>query len=269
MRKLWSIAFVFLAACQTGDTPPEGDEHPDDELPAITGMIDSDMTITGSHRFDGQTLITSKATVTVAPGAELVFAQGAGITVDGRLIVEAAPDTIIRGRVAEGGTTWGPIIVNGILSLSYVDFTGGQITTNGPAAQAIINDSRMYRANGDYIIMNGGKLDMKYSQLGPNPGEMDTTHCNLHINAAASISVLRNNISGAPYGVMFYGGVGSNFQTNNWFGASVKDIDTKSGVDGNFSGSWFEKGAPTPGPGATLVLDNLAAERITQAGPRL
>ena len=60
----------------------------------------------------------------------------------------------------------------------------------------------------------------------------------------------------------------SSFQLNNWYGNPTKDVDTASGADGNFSGSWFERGAPTAGPGANLTLENLAAERIMQAGPR-
>ena len=123
-------------------------------------------------------------------------------------------------------------------------------------------------ASGDYLIMNGGDLNMQYSQLGPDQGETDTTHCQIHTNSSTSISVVRSNIAGAPYGIMFYGGVGSNFQLNNWYGNTTKDVDTKSGVEGNFSYGWFEKGPPTAGPGATLTLENLATERITQAGPR-
>lgn len=266
MRKLCMLA--FLAACDIGEPAPDGDEHGDDKLPEITGTISADMTIMGSKRFEGTTVIAPNVTVTVKPGAELVFAEGAAIVVEGALAIEGTQQEKIIGRPAEGATLWGPIAVYGSLYLTYVDFNGGAITTNGPEAQAVINDSKMFRTDHDYIVMNGGKLDMKYSQLGPNPGETDTTHCQLHINAAVQVSVLRSNIASAPFGFMFYGGVGLNLQLNNWYGNMI-DIDTMPGVEGNFSGSWFEKGAPTPGPGAMFILDNLATARIEQAGPRL
>ncbi|HLL21718.1 MAG TPA: hypothetical protein VK427_06290, partial [Kofleriaceae bacterium] len=98
--------------------------------------------------------------------------------------------------------------------------------------------------------------------------ETDSTHCNLHINAASSITVTNSNINGAPYGLMFYGGVNANFQTNNWYGASDTDVATQAGVSGNFSGGWFEKGAPVAGPGATLTANNLSPTKLTAVGPR-
>lgn len=268
MRKLCAIAFSILAACGVGEESPTGDEHPDDMDPPITGTISADTTWTGMKKFTGTTVIAPGVTVTVAAGSELLFAGDAGLRVEGALFIEGTSASKVLAKPDTGATGWGGIDVYGNLRVTYADFTGGNVTTNGPTSNLEINDSRMYRAAGDYVIMNGGRLQMMYSQLGPNQGETDTTHCNLHINAATSISVLRSNIAGAPYGVMFYGGVGSNFQYNNWYGASVKDVDTKSGVDGNFSFSWFEKGAPTAGPGATIIADNLATERIEQAGPR-
>ena len=271
MRKLFAIAFTMLMACGVGDEAPKGDEHdPDPDDPPVTGTISTDTTFMGPNRFEGTTLIAPGVTVTVEAGAELLFAAGSSLRVEGALVISGTSAAKVIAKPDAGATGWGGIAIhdNGSVRIDYADVTGGSLTTNGPAAMLEINDSRMYRAGGDYIIMNGGRLQMMYSQLGPNDGETDTTHCNLHINAAASVSVLRSNIAGAPYGLMFYGGIGSNFQYNNWYGASVKDVDTKSGVEGNFSYGWFEKGAPTAGPGATIIADNLATERITQAGPR-
>ena len=47
-------------------------------------------------------------------------------------------------------------------------------------------------------------------------------------------------------------------------------IDTSAGVQGDFSGGWFEDTPPPPAGngGATLVLANLSATRLLTAGPR-
>lgn len=267
MSKLWPIAFVLAAGCDIGFDPDEGDEHMDPPKPPITGTISADTTITGMRTFEGTTVIAPNVTVTVEAGAQLIFANDAGIDIKGALLVNGTSASKVVMKHADGATRWGPLEVEGTLHLNYGDLTGGAVETSGAPAVVEIYDTRMYKASGDYVVMNGGSLTMQYSQLGPNEGETDSTHCNLHINSATKIDVLRSNISGAPYGIMFYGGVNANFQLNNWF-TNGKDVDSKSGVSGNFSGSWFEKGAPTPASGAMFTLDGLAPERITQAGVR-
>jgi hypothetical protein len=269
MRKLPAIILFVLAGCDIGDDPIKGDEHVDAAPVPVTGRITADTTWMGAMKLTGVTEIAPMVTVTVLPGTTLEFAQGAGLRIEGALLASGTSGGTIIGKAETGATYWGPIEVNnGLARLTYVNFTGGGITTNGALASVEIVDSKMWKASGDYIIMNGGSINMQYSQLGPDDGETDTTHCQLHINTSTNVSIFRNNIAGAPFGLMFYGGVGSSFQLNNWYGNTTKDVDTKSGVEGNFSFSWFEKGPPTPGPGAMLTLENLATERIQQAGPR-
>lgn len=271
MRKhaviLLSLSLSVLGACDIGDDPKTGDEHPDDPPVEVTGMITSDTTWTGAMRLTGRTVVVGGVTVSVEPGTTLEFAQQAGLEVHGALFVNGTVDKPVKASIEDGGAYWGPIAVHGLTRLTYADFEGGQLTTNGATANLEITDSKFVKANGDYVIMNGGNLSMQYSQLGPDDGETDTTHCQLHINTATTINVLRSNIAGAPFGIMLYGGIDSSFQLNNWYG-NEKDVDTASGANGNFSGSWFEAGAPTAGPGATLTLENLATARIQQAGPR-
>ena len=112
---------------------------------------------------------------------------------------------------------------------------------------------------------------MSYSQIGVGPGETDTTHCNLHFGGTMpnTIKVTRSDINGAPYGLMFYAGTNANFTNNNWYGNQI-DVDTSAGVQGDFSGSWFENGAPPAqgNGGATLVLNGISNTRLTDAGPR-
>ena len=269
MTRAFACALVLIAACKTGDDPTVGDEHIDAPPAPVTGTISANTTWSGTMKFTGVTVIAPMVTVTVEPNTTLEFAEGAGIRVEGALLANGVSGGKIFGKAEAGAVNWGPIDVSGgFVRMTYVDFTGGALYTNGPFAKLEVVDSRFVGGGGDYVVMNGGELNMQYSQLGPDEGEPNATHCQIHTNSSTSISVIRSNIAGAPFGLMFYGGVGSNFQLNNWYGNTTKDIDTKSGVEGNFSYSWFEKGPPTAGPGATLTLENLATERITQAGPR-
>lgn len=281
MRNLLAVALCFVASCTVGEgtDPPnndDGDEHmdpnpmpdPNDTLGGITGTIAADATWSGTQRLKGATTIPAGVTVTVAAGTTLNFANSATLKVDGTLKVEGTSASKVTVQPEAGATYWGPISVAGTVDLKYGNFVGGAIYTTAGTANLIITDTKMYRAGGDYIIMNGGSINMTYSQIGAGPGETDSTHCNLHINSATSITVTNSNINNAPYGLMFYGGVNANFQSNNWYGASTKDVDTAQGVSGNFSNGWFEKGAPQAGPGAMLTANNLSATRLTNVGPR-
>lgn len=281
MRKILAVAFAIplFTACTVGEDPADpndGDEHPDDMNPdpnpnptgeGLSGTIGSDMALSGMVRVKGTTTIPAGVTVTVAAGTTIDFVNGANFVVEGTLRMEGTSAGKIIARAEAGSTGWNGFQVSGTLDVKYGDFTGGRIYTSGNA-NLVITDSKMYQAAGDYIIMNGGAINMTYSQIGAGAGETDTTHCNLHINAASSITITNNNINGAPYGVMFYGGVGANFQSNNWYGSTDKDVDTASGVAGDFSNGWFEKGAPVAGPGAQITANNLAAAMLTDAGPR-
>jgi hypothetical protein len=282
MRKILVVAFAcsLFAACTVGDDPAggdDGDEHPDDMNPnpnpnptgeGLSGTIASNMTLSGAVRVKGATTIPAGVIVTVAAGSTIDFVNGSNFIVQGTLKMEGTSAGKIVARAEAGSAGWNGFAVTGTLDVTYGDFVGGRITTSGAAANLVITDTKMYKAGGDYIIMDGGTLNMTYSQVGAAPGETDSTHCNLHINAASSITVTNNNINNAPYGLMFYGGVNANFQTNNWYGAATKDVDAVGAVSGNFSNGWFEKGAPTAGAGATITATNLSATKLTNVGPR-
>jgi hypothetical protein len=282
MRKILAVATALVAftACTVGDDPTkpdDGDEHPDDGNPVpdpnptgegLSGTLGSDMALSGAIRIKGTTTIPAGVTITVAAGSTLDFVNGSNFIVQGTMRFEGTSAGKIIARAEAGSTGWNGFQVSGTLDVKYGVFTGGRIYTNGNTANLIITDSKMYQAGGDYIIMDGGTINMTYSQLGAGPGETDSTHCNLHINAASAITITNSNINNAPYGVMFYGGVNANFQTNNWYGATDKDVATASGVSGNFSNGWFEKGAPTAGPGATITATNLSPTKLTNVGPR-
>jgi hypothetical protein len=291
MRKLLAVAFAvpLFTACTVGEDPvaDDGDEHPNpmpdpDPMPTgdgIEGTIQADTTWSGTIRIKAATTIPVGVTVTVAAGTTINFANSAAIAVQGTLRVEGTAAAKVTAQSEPGATYWGSFNTTGTLDLKYANFTGGAIYTSAPTAVVNIIDSHLYKASGDYIIMNGGTLNMTYTNLGAQAGETDATHCNLHINAASSITVTNNNINNAPFGIMFYGGVNANFQNNNWYGASLPpvgaNVATQSGVSGNFSGGYFQGGAPCSAaqgacPGATITANNLSATMLpaTMVGPR-
>lgn len=278
MSKLLALALaVPLLACTVGggDDTGGGGTGPDGGGGGggggVSGTIAADATWTGSVTISGQTVIAAGVTVTVEAGTTISFeAGGVGVNVAGVLAVQgtkAAPVTI--GPAAAGGNHGGFVIpTGGALELTYAVQTGGGIRTEGGTATIV--DSRMSRTSGDFIVMSGGALAMSYSQLGLDAGQTgDTTHCDLHFGGTGNtVSVTHSNIATAPYGLMFYGGTGAVFTGNNWYGNQTH-VDTQPGVQGDFTGSWFEGSAPVPASGANLVgLDALATARLADAGPR-
>ncbi len=272
MKKLsvgLAFSIPFVTGCLVGNEPGTGDEHGDPPNPPVTGTITTDTVWMGTQPLEGTTVINDGVTVTVKAGTTLQFAQGAVLTVSpgAALVVNGTSAEPVLGKPATGATGWGGITVGGALTLNYANLDGGSISTSGAGAMLTIADSKMVNASGDYVIINGGSINMMYSQVGPDDGATSSTHCNFHINSATTISVIHTNINGSPYGLMLYGGFDANFQYNNWYGNSAKDVDTKSGVMGNVSFGYFEKGAPTPGPGATITADGLSTSKVP-AGPR-
>jgi hypothetical protein len=237
-------------------------------------MITSDTTWSDAVQIGGNVTIASGVTVTISPSAVLTVHTGALITVNGILDAQgtSAGKITIKG---DASASFGGMAVNGELKYKYVTQTNGPITiyTGG---KGTITDSHFSHVQGDFLMMQGGTVDMSYSQIGMEPGMPDTTHCNMHFGGnGLSIKFTHSNVSTSAYGLMFYGGMGADFTYNNWF-ANTTDVDTiqSAPVSGTFSNGWFEKGAPT---GQGITAANLAGARLaactgandaTCAGPR-
>jgi len=283
MRKLLSIALCLpLAACTIGEDDPGsgGDDQgpggtvtppPDGSL---VGLISQDTTWSGTVLIgianQSATRIDSGVTVTVSPGTVIKFKSGASLDIKGTLRVQGTKDQKVTiGPSADNAfaLVLGAAPTAGTLDLSYVVMTRGNIQTNA-GSKATIVDTKMYKSAGDLLIMNGGTVNMTYSQIGPAPGETETTHCNIHTGGDANtISITHSNINGAPYGLMLYGGLNADFKLNNWYD-NTTDVDTQPGVSGDVSGSWFDGAPPTAGSSATLTANNLATGKLTDAGVR-
>jgi hypothetical protein len=282
MRNLLSIALCLpLAACVIGDESAGGGADDQGGTPgggtpggggtndgSITGLIAQDTTWSGTVLigFSGTTTrIDPGVTVTVSPGTTIKFKSGASLDVKGSLLVQGT--SAAKVQIGPAGDNSFGLILGGTLDLKYAVMTGGNIQTNA-GSTATITDTKMYHAAGDLLIMNGGKVTMSYSQIGPGPNEIETTHCNIHTSGDANtINITHSNLNGAPYALMLYGGLGAIFTDNNWYGNQTH-VDTQPGVSADLSRSWFEGAKPTAGNGATLTESNLATAKLTDAGVR-
>lgn len=281
MKQLLAIALTLplAAACTVGtETDPVGTEHDEDPTPAdpnpnTDGLtIAADTTWSGTHDITVPTTIAPGVTVTVAAGTTLQIAPTANVLVNGTLKIQgtSAAKVTVRATTGSyhGGFKVGGMPTAGTFEASYLVQDGGGIVTN-PGSTTTLTDSKMWNASGDFLIMYGGAVTATYSQFGADPGDTDTTHCNIHTaGAALDLEITNSNIAGVPYGLMLYGGQNAVLTSNNWFGNTAADVDTNPRVSADLSGSWFDGEAPVAVGGATLTLDNLATARIPGAGVR-
>lgn len=226
----------------------------------ISGHITASTDWTGDVLISGITTIDPGVTVTVAAGTNISLKGQASLVIAG--ILDAQGTAASKVMLKPEGMGWNGISVSagGELKYKFVDQQGGNITTNG-TAKATIVDSHLHHAAGDFLMMNGGTMDVSYSSVGMEPGMTDTTHCQMHFNPGGNvIKVTHSNISTSSYGLMFYGGMNADFQYNNWF-SNTTDVDVQQGspVSGNFSNGWFEKGNPT---GAGITANTMANARL-------
>jgi hypothetical protein len=223
---------------------------------------------TGTMSVAKETVVDAGATLTIAAGTVVKFAPGTSIDVKGTVLVQGTKASPVQlSPAATGGHHYGfAISTGGELTMAYGVQVGGGISVNG--GKVTITDTRMSQAEGDFLVVSGGTVNVSYSAIGLEPGGVDTTHCDMHFGGSgATIAVTHSNISTSPYGLMLYGGNNVDLTFNNWFNNPIQ-IDFSPGVSGNVSNGWFDKGVPAPIAGATLIRDNLAAARLTDAGPR-
>jgi hypothetical protein len=232
----------------------------------VSGHITANTTWTDTVHITGDVIINAGVTVTVAAGTVVNVTSPFGITVSGTLAIQGTKDRKVTFQPADVGTFWSHIVVpsGGVMTASYLVQTSSGLTTSNSGKITLV-DTQLSHAGGDLLMMSGGTLDMSYSGIGLASGR-DTTHCNMHVSGGVQLKVTHSNLSTASFGLMFYGGVNADFTHNNWFGNGT-DVDTEAAypVTGDFSYSYFAKGAPT-NPGITAT--NMATAPLTDAGPR-
>jgi hypothetical protein len=228
----------------------------------VSGHITADTTWSGTVNISGNVFIDQGVTVTVAAGAEVDVAPQAGITVTGTLDIQGTAASHAVIKPASGGT-FGAFSVAGTVTAAFASINGATFEiSNGSLT---MTDSKVWGAPGDLLVMNGGTINVTYTNIGD--ATTDTTHCNMHFGGTATntITIEHDNIVARPYGLMFYSGTNADFKNNNW--SNQIDIEPGiSGVTGDASGSWFMKGQPSGTQGITF--NNLSQTMLTDAGPR-
>lgn len=233
----------------------------------VSGRISANTTWMDTVHVTGDVTVDAGVTLTVKAGTTVDFSLGIGLGVSGVLELQGTRDSKVVFRSITPGEFWSEIGVQrgGVLSASYLVMTSGALGVASTAKVTLV-DSQMSHAGGDLLVMSGGTLDMSYSAIGLEPGERDTTHCDMHVSGPVNLKVTHSNLSTSSYGIMFYGGSNVIFTHNNWFANDV-DIDTNPAypVDGDFSDSYFANGAPeNPGVNAS----NPSGSRLADAGVR-
>jgi hypothetical protein len=276
MHKVFAIALsVPLVACFVGnDGEPAGGDDTGDEHDVENPPADSYTHLTASTTWSGivdvtaNTMVDAGVTLTIAPGTVVRFAAGKSIAVNGIVDVQGTKASVVELAPATAGQFHYGFTVGmgGQLTMTYGVQTGGGIRNDG--GKVTVTDTRMSRSQGDFLVASAGTIDVSYSSIGLEPGDLDTTHCDAHFSGAGTtVKITHSNISTSAYGLMLYGGTGVDLTYNNWFSNQIQ-IDTTPGVSADVSYGWFDKGAPVAGPGASLTYSNPAATRLADAGPR-
>jgi len=253
----------------SGDPGTSNDGDPGDgtgPVTSVSGHITANATwIVVIHVVGGVT-IDAGVTLQVAAGATVDLAAGAGITVLGTLDIQGVRASKVVFRWATPGENWYGLAVpgGGSLTASYLIQVGGGIMISGTGKVTLV-DTRMSHAVGDFLVMSGGTLNMTYSSIGLEPGQRDSTHCDMHVSGPVEITATHSNFSTSSYGIMFYGGSNADFRSTNWFSNAI-DIDRGgAAVTGNFSNSYFAGGAPSY---VGFTMQDMATERVADAGVR-
>ncbi|HEX3761095.1 MAG TPA: hypothetical protein VHW23_20510 [Kofleriaceae bacterium] len=281
MNKLLALGLSLpMVACVVGpgsDTPePGGGSGGSNTGSGGTGTssanhISSNTTWSGAMDVTAETTVDQGVTLTIAAGTTVKFGPAGALVVNGTVDVQGTKDSVVNLVPATTGMHFGSTAVEagGVLTMNYAVQTGGGFRVDG--GKLTVTNTRMSQAEGDFLVVGDGTVDVSYSAIGLEPGAgADTTHCDMHFGGSgASIKVTHSNISTSSYGLMLYGGNNVDLTFNNWFNNPIQ-IDTTAGVSADISNGWFDKGAPSPSGGATLTYNSPAANRlpVNMAGPQ-
>jgi hypothetical protein len=263
------IAMISMGCGIDTAADPNNPADPGDGTGPVTqvsGHIKTSTTWSDTIHITASSVIDAGATVTVTPGTTVDVDAGAAITVSGVLNIQGTRTSRVTFRSSSPDEFWSDIVVpsGGAMTATYLVQVGGGLDISSTGKVTLV-DSRLSHALGDLLVMSGGTLDMTYSEIGLATGK-DTTHCNMHVSGAPTITAMHSTISAAAYGLMFYGGSNAKFQYTNWLGNTI-DVETQPGapVTGDFSDGYF---AHTPSTYAGFTMQNMATSIVTDAGVR-
>ena len=152
---------VALAACGGSPAGPPAQS-------TLSGTISADETLSGVIAMTGGVTIPAGVTVTVAPGTIIEAASSASIDVEGTLSVAGVKGNVATIESATTGDFWGGVRVTGTYEMHYGSQVGGGIFTNGGSTTVI--DSELSNTQGDFLVEDGGKVDIEFSNMGAGRG---------------------------------------------------------------------------------------------------
>ena len=229
----------------------------------VSGHIKTNTTWSDTIHAISPITIDAGVTLTVAAGTTVDVATG--ITVNGTLALQGMKAARVALRPASGTTVFSIVVpAGGTMTASYLVQSGGNLSISNTGSVTLV-DSQLSHGDGDLLVMSGGTLNMTYSAIGLEPGDKDTTHCDMHVSGAATITATHSNFGTAAYGLMLYADSHADFTYTNWFGNEIDAAITPS-VLADVSHSYFAKGAPRAQVG--LTADGMATMRVPDAGVR-
>lgn len=273
MNKLLTLAVSLpLAACVVGsDVAPGGDgTNPGgptgDPGSSTTEHIAADAMWSGTMSVAKSMIVDAGVKLTIAPGTTVSFAGTGSLVVKGILDVQGTKASPVHLSPATAGDHYAGISVQGTgeLKMAYAVQVGGGISVD--SGKITVTDTLMSQASGDFLVANGGTINVSYSAIGLEPGAgTDSTHCDMHFGGdPGTITITHSNISSSSYGLMLYAGVNTNLTYNNWFNNTTQ-VEPSGTVSGDVSNGWFDKGAPVSSGNATFITANLSTTRLPAA----
>jgi len=273
MNKLLTLALSLpLAACVVGSDAPSGDgTNPGGDPGGNPGgstadHITADTTWTATMAVAKPMTVDAGVKLTIAAGTTVSFASGGSLVVKGTLDVQGTKASPVHLSPDTVGSHYAGISVLGAgeLKMAYAVQVGGGISVD--SGKVTVTDTLMSQAEGDFLVANGGSINVSYSAIGLEPGTLkDTTHCDMHFGGdPGTISITHSNISSSSYGLMLYAGANVNLTYNNWFNNTTQ-VEPSGTVSGDVSNGWFDKGVPTSSTNATFITANLSATRLPAA----
>jgi len=270
MRIAWLLCVMSIASCGK-DVAAVADAPPPDGGAAtmmVSGPITASATWSGAIDLAGPTEIQAGVTITVAAGTTITARTGSSIAIAGTLDVEGTSAAHVVMKPA--ASNWAGLTVSGSLVMHYAEeISGGIVVTGGTIT---VMDTRMAHFNNlqDYLIINGGMVDVEYSSIVPQDGSGDKVHCDMHANSGHSqnVKVFHTDLSGALYGLDLFGG-SADLTYDNWF-TNQDDLYTEIGypVTADVSFGWFQAGAPVAAQGSSITATDLSPTKRTDTGPR-
>jgi hypothetical protein len=225
----------------------------DGSTTTISGAIASSTTLTtaaGPYVVSSNLVVNAGVTLTIEPGATLYFAQGASVTVNGRLLAEGTADRHIRFTRVPGTTnTWGGILFNNSLLENRITYAEVEFAATADpivaAGSTILVDHVVFSGTTRTVIDLSNSSALIRNSVFPSIIDNETIH-GLGMPASGYV-IIEGNYFGTTTGysdiIDFTGGKrpGPILQVlNNFFSGGSDDALDLDGTDAHIEGNIFQ-----------------------------